>query len=38
MRRALIMQNKTGEAAEIEKKFNEAWKYADIKLTSSRIL
>ena len=35
---SLLMQNKIKEAAEVENKFNEAWKYADIKLTSSRIM
>jgi tetratricopeptide (TPR) repeat protein len=35
---ALLLQNKLEEAAEVEKKFNKAWKYADIKLTSSRIM
>ena len=35
---ALLKQNKLDEAAEVQKRFNEAWKYADIELTSSRIL
>jgi tetratricopeptide (TPR) repeat protein len=35
---ALLKQNKLDEAAEVEKRFNKAWKYADIELTSSRIL
>lgn len=34
----LLKQDKIDEAAEVEKRFNEAWKYADIKLTASRIL
>lgn len=38
LHQALIKQNKLNEADEIEKKFNEAWKYSDIKLNSSRIL
>jgi tetratricopeptide (TPR) repeat protein len=35
---ALMSQGKTAEAADVEKRFEEAWKYADIKLTSSRVL
>ena len=38
LRQALLKQNKNEEAAEVEKRFNEAWKYSDVKLTSSRIL
>lgn len=38
LHQALLMQNKTEEAAEVEKRFIEAWKYADIKLNSSRIM
>jgi len=38
LHQALLKQGKTDEAAEVEKKFNEAWKYSDIDLTSSRIL
>lgn len=38
LHQALLKQGKTAEAAEVEKKFNEAWEYADIKLTSSRIM
>ena len=38
LQQALLKQGKTDEAAEIEKRFNEAWKYADIQLTSSRIM
>jgi len=36
--RALIKQNKNDEAKKVLTRFNEAWKYADVKLTSSRIL
>jgi tetratricopeptide (TPR) repeat protein len=35
---ALLKQNKLTQAAEVETRFNEAWKYSDIQLTSSRIL
>ncbi len=35
---ALLKQNKTKEADEVESRFKEAWKYADVELTSSRIL
>jgi tetratricopeptide (TPR) repeat protein len=35
---ALIKQNKNAEAAAVEKRFKEAWKYSDIKLTSSRVM
>lgn len=35
---ALLKQGKTEQAAEVEKNFNEAWKYSDIQLKSSRIL
>jgi len=35
---ALSFQNKFKEAEEVRKRFNEAWKYADINLKSSRIL
>ncbi len=38
LQQALLKQNKTEEASEVEKRFQEAWKYADIKLISSRIL
>ncbi len=38
LRQALIKQNKNDEASKVEMKFEEAWKYADIELTSSRIL
>jgi len=34
----LLKQGKIDEAAEVEKRFKEAWKYADIQLTSSRIM
>lgn len=35
---ALKGQNKNDEAEDIKKQFNEAWKNADVQLTSSRIL
>lgn len=35
---SLLKQNKTEEAAEVQKRFKEAWNYSDIELTSSRIL
>lgn len=35
---ALTKQNKTEEAAKVLERFNEAWKYSDIKLCSSRIM
>jgi tetratricopeptide (TPR) repeat protein len=35
---AILKQNKLDEAAEVEKRFNEAWKYADVTLMSSRIM
>ena len=38
LHQALLKQNKLDEAAEVEKRFNEAWKYADVSLTSSRIM
>jgi len=38
LHQALLKQGKNDEAAEVEKRFNEAWKYADIQLTSSRIM
>lgn len=38
LHQALLNENKTKEAEEVQKKFEEAWKYSDIKLTSSRIL
>ena len=38
LHQALLNLSKTDEASEVEKRFNEAWKYADIKLTSSRVL
>jgi hypothetical protein len=34
--RALRAQGKSAEAAAVEKKFVEAWKGADVKLTASR--
>jgi tetratricopeptide (TPR) repeat protein len=38
LHQALLNLSKTDEASEVEKRFNEAWKYADVDLTSSRIL
>ena len=38
LHQALIKQNKTEEASEVEKKFNAAWQYSDVKLNSSRIM
>jgi tetratricopeptide (TPR) repeat protein len=38
LHQTLLKQGKNDEAAEVEKRFKEAWKYADIKLTSSRIM
>ena len=35
---ALSLQNKLGEAKEVKKRFEEAWKYADVELKSSRIM
>jgi tetratricopeptide (TPR) repeat protein len=35
---ALSFQNKFKEAEEVKKRFDEAWKYADIELKSSRIM
>lgn len=35
---ALLKQNKTEEAKQVEIRFKEAWKYSDIELTASRIL
>ena len=38
LHQALLNQSKTDDASEVEKRYNEAWKYADVDLTSSRIL
>jgi len=38
LHQAVQKQNRFDEAAEIQKRFNEAWKYADVTLTSSRIM
>ena len=38
LQQALLKQGKETEAAEIQKKFNIAWQYSDVKLNSSRIL
>ena len=35
---SVLKQNRIDEAAEIQKRFNEAWKNADVTLTSSRIM
>ena len=35
---ALLKQNNRSEAAEIERRFKEAWKYSDVDLKSSRII
>jgi tetratricopeptide (TPR) repeat protein len=35
---SLLKQNKNDEANEVKKRFDNAWQYADITLTSSRIL
>lgn len=35
---SLLKQNRSSEAAEIEKRFKEAWKYSDVDLKSSRII
>jgi len=38
LHQALLKQGKTEEAAEVKNRFIEAWKYADITLTSSRVM
>jgi len=38
LHQALLMQSKNDKASQVEKKFKDAWQYADIELTSSRIL
>ncbi|MBK9096926.1 MAG: tetratricopeptide repeat protein [bacterium] len=38
LQQALLKQGKSDEAVEVEKRFNEAWKHADIKLISSRVM
>jgi tetratricopeptide (TPR) repeat protein len=38
LRQALIAQDKLDEATAVERRFRESWKYADIELTSSRIM
>jgi tetratricopeptide (TPR) repeat protein len=38
LHQSLLKQGKNDEAAEVEKRFNEAWKYADIELSSSRVM
>jgi tetratricopeptide (TPR) repeat protein len=37
LHRSLSAQGKTAEAASVLKRFNKAWKHADMKITSSRI-
>jgi len=38
LEQALLRQGKEAEAAEIQKKFDKAWQFSDVQLTSSRIL
>lgn len=38
LHQALLKQNKIDEAENVMKRFKEAWKYSDIKLSSSRII
>jgi len=38
LQQALLKLNENNEAAEVQKRLKEAWKYSDIKLNSSRIL
>ncbi len=38
LQQALLMQGRIKEADDVEKQFNEAWKYSDLQLTASRIL
>lgn len=38
LQQSLIEQNKASEAAQIQKRFDEVWKYADIELDASRIM
>ena len=38
LHQSLIAQGRDAEAAKVKAGFNEAWKHADIRLTSSRIL
>jgi len=38
LHQALLMQSKNDKASQVEKKFKDAWQYADIELISSRIL
>ena len=38
LHQALLKLNENNEAAEVQKRLKEAWKYSDIKLNSSRIL
>ena len=36
LRQSLVAQRKTGEAAAVARRFDEAWRMADVKLTASR--
>lgn len=38
LHQSVLKQNRLDEAAEIQKRFNKAWKNADVTLTSSRIM
>ena len=38
LHQSVLKQNRIDEAGEIQKRFNEAWKNADVTLTSSRIM
>ena len=38
LHQSVLKQNRIDEAGEIQKRFNEAWKNADVILTSSRIM
>ena len=38
LQQSLLAQGREAEASEVQTQFEEAWKYADIELTSSRIL
>ncbi len=38
LHQALLKQNKINEAENVMKRFNQAWRYSDIKLSSSRII
>lgn len=38
LHQSVLKQNRTEEAAEIQKRFNKAWRNADVTLSSSRIM